>query len=519
LAVVRGASAKGVRGAPAAVGAMVVQEMKEIWKEARMRDEGEQTGLLTNGAPTPQLMGKRGGSSSSGSGRPASKKKLPPGDETGQDYFDTGFTLRELGPQAVRLWLGLQVVSLVFQLLLWNEVSGHLWEFEEIISEECAPTRLSHGVCTGPMWNVTSFQDITLSTMPGGGVPSSHEWEFSTFSKPPTFLLVVNPTTAARVAGGKGDPAALPTDFGAHARELKEERWSLQVSRANPPQASPALHRYHMGPDALTFEDQSIEAQHALESSGRVTWRATLTQRGDWQRNVRYAVFVEDASSQLQAMHASAQCSLGRSWKAFNEQHEGTSHRMLSWSKFLLGVFLIVGAGSVYAVHEALNKGSLFGYRFHLVVLAKFFLMDVVQQACIVLYLLGWYEAGGLRCQLCLFHPHHCSSEQAFHLTNLIAIACSLLSSVSNQLLVRPAFKRTYTEDDLCIMYCLRIGTVSVSVLPFTTALCAASRVMMPMPGLLHILAAIPCGIGWLTVGGLVCVPILACCDDCDEGL
>ena len=39
-------------------------------------------------------------------------------------------------------------------------------------------------------------------------------------------------------------------------------------------------------------------------------------------------------------------------------------------------------------------------------------------QICIVLYLLGWYEADGLRCQLCLFHPQHCEDEHPFRLAN-----------------------------------------------------------------------------------------------------
>lgn len=42
------------------------------------------------------------------------------------------------------------------------------------------------------------------------------------------------------------------------------------------------------------------------------------------------------------------------------------------------------------------------------------------QEVCIVLYLLGWYEEDGLRCQLCLFHPQHCEDEDAFGLVNSV---------------------------------------------------------------------------------------------------
>lgn len=37
-----------------------------------------------------------------------------------------------------------------------------------------------------------------------------------------------------------------------------------------------------------------------------------------------------------------------------------------------------------------------------------------------MLYLLGWYEEDGLRCQLCLFHPQHCEDEDAFGLVNSV---------------------------------------------------------------------------------------------------
>merc|ERR1719343_672910 len=132
------------------------------------------------------------------------------------------------------------------------------------------------------------------------------------------------------------------------------------------------------------------------------------------------------------------------------------------------------------------------GTQFHLVVLAKFALQDVPQQICMVLYVLGWFEAGGLRCQLCLFHPEHCSEENAFSTTNSIAFMFTLASSVANQLLVRPAIKKKYTEDDICLQHFLRVGAACVSVLPFTTGICLATRTILPATGLLHLLAAVP---------------------------
>merc|ERR1712137_169620 len=106
----------------------------------------------------------------------------------------------------------------------------------------------------------------------------------------------------------------------------------------------------------------------------------------------------------------------------------------------------------------------------------------------------------GLRCQLCLFEPRYCGDENAFHATNLIAIVCTLLSSMANQLLVRPAFKKSYTDDDICLQYCMRIAGLCVAVLPFTTGICLASRSVLPLPAFFHLVCAVPCGIGWLTI-------------------
>jgi len=235
----------------------------------------------------------------------------------------------------------------------------------------------------------------------------------------------------------------------------------------------------------------------------------------------RYLVIVEDAATpHLADIQASSQCGFGRAWKAFNQQHQGRSHRTLSWCRWLLGVFLLVGAAAVYAVRaELLRPGLGCGgpQRFHLIVAAKFVLLDVPQQVCIVLYLLGWYEASGLRCQLCLFEPRHCVAESAFHTTNLLAILCTLLSSTGNQLLIRPTFKRSYSEDDICMQYLVRIGGLCIAVLPFTTGVCVASRSLLPLPTFLHLLCAVPCGVGWLTIVGFFCVPLVVCCDEeCD---
>merc|ERR1712226_577636 len=255
--------------------------------------------------------------------------------------------------------------------------------------------------------------------------------------------------------------------------------------------------------------------QDVLKSTGRVDWRATLTTRSHSRssKKTRYVVFVEDAATpHLKEIHASPQCAFSRSWKEFNLQTQGHSHKVLSWCSFLLGIFLFIGGAAVYIVNYQVNHGAhkrASKYKFHIIIMVKFLLQDVPQQLCIVLYLAGWFEASGLRCQLCLFNPAHCGDQQAFHLANLAALTCCLLSSVSNQLLVRPVFMKVYTEDDICVQYTLRIAGLCVAVLPFTTGMCCMSKSVLSMPTLVHVLFVVPCGIGWFSLAAFIWLPLI----------
>lgn len=482
--------------------------MRDTWNELARRGADEESASLfakTPGASPPKSQRMQQGKSG--------KKTADGLDPEEPDYWETGFTLRELGPQAVRLWLGLQVLGLFFQLLLWSEVANHLYEYEEVIAKICPRERLQHGICVGPMWNISSWQNVVLSAGGGFQVPASYTFNFATVSSPPTFLLVVDPVASANGA----EPVDVRGDVLPNQQSMA--RWSAEVVRVNPPQLGPEMKTFHMGQHAMTFEDLSVEAKNEMAKSGRVLWRATLTAHGTLKRNTRYVTFVEDAvTSHLKDLSSDLQCAFGQAWKAFNDENQGHSHSALSWSRYLLGIFLFVGAFMVNFVHARLAKGQV-GHKFHLVVLAKFILQDLPQQLCIVLYLLGWFEATGLRCQLCLFNPQHCGADDAFHFTNSLAIMFTLLSSMANQLLIRPAFKRSYTEDDVCLMYTIRIGGACVSVLPFTTGICFATKSLLPAATFLHMLAAVPCGLGWLTMVGGIMVPCMICCDEsCDDG-
>jgi len=484
----------------------MVSAVKDTWKEMKMRAEGEEEELLIGKpiVPKPQTMGNKSSKSSS---------RAPAREEEGDGIMESGFNLRDVTPQAIRMWVGFQVLALIFQYSLWREASSHLAEFEDVIARECTPQHLKHGVCVGPMWNMSTWQDKIL------GSAESHSFTFRSTSNPPTFLLVVDPISQVRT-GSKDDPAAAPIQLANQGEDLKSARWSIEVVRTRPAQVSPPMKQYRAGQEAISFEDLSTEALDMVKTQGSTEWRATISVRGRTRQRTRYVAFVEDAvATRLgDGSTRGPHCAFGKSWKAFNQHHQGTSHQKLSWASWLLGIFFFIGGAMVYKVHEEVTKKSSMGHKFHAVVIAKFALLDLPQQVCIVLYILGWYEASGLRCQLCMFHPQHCSEEHVFSFSNTIAFTCCMMSSVSNQLLLRPVVKRSYTEDDICLQWCVRVGGICLSILPFTTGLCVASSSILPVPAAMHIFAAVPLGIGYLTLAGLTCVPILACCDeDCGD--
>jgi len=437
-------------------------------------------------------------------------KKLEAGkcDEE-SDIWDTGFTLREFSQHGIRIWLAFQVVALFFQAQLWSEVSSHLDEYDDTIHTECAPEHREHGICTGPMWKLSSYQDVVLKSSSWRN--DRRQWQFSTLSDPPTFLIAVDPVELTKDGS---EPQAMDAGVEDDGPDLKDARWTLEVTRVNPPHVGAPFQRIHSGQQAVTIEDFSIEAKDTLAKQHRLDWQATLISRGHSSWKTRFLAFVEDAAMpHLDVVHRSQQCAFGKSWKAFTEHHQGSNHRALTRCKQFLGIFLLLGAGAVFLVHkEATEKRH--SYWFHWLVLAKFFVQDIPQQICIVLYIYGWYEASGLRCQLCLFRPEHCGDEAPFHFSNMVAFGCTLLSSTANQLLIRPAFKREYNEDDICLQYSVRTGGVCVSILPFTTAMCFASRTILPVPFILHVLLAIPCGLGWFALAGSLCLPVVVCCDE-----
>mmetsp|Transcript_129455 Transcript_129455/g.413786 ORF Transcript_129455/g.413786 Transcript_129455/m.413786 type:complete len:163 (-) Transcript_129455:54-542(-) len=97
------------------------------------------------------------------------------------DQIDTccnfGLSFSSVTPRAMTGWVVLQVVSLIFQLLLWQEARAHLALYEQTLSEHCAAEHRIHGVCIGPTWNLSSWHTFALNGG-AGRLPygCGHEW-------------------------------------------------------------------------------------------------------------------------------------------------------------------------------------------------------------------------------------------------------------------------------------------------------------------------------------------------------
>ena len=370
---------------------------------------------------------------------------------------------------------------------------------------------------------------VTQGLILGNGSGRSHNFnssfvfQFDTHSAPAIFLLSIEPLT--------------------ERTDSMDGRWYVEVKRLEPPAIGNDLGHFQRGSSSrsrvLMMEDMSQEAFDSVHSRGYVRWEAVIRnsavlRSGRNQSAQRFVAFVEDFQSpQLGKIYASSQCSLIGSWKAFNKQQQGHHHRALAWCRDLLGWLLPLGALATWAAHSAsaasglrphlaqsskmeeseqmelcfedgesgqekLGSDGRSGY-FQGVIVMKLLVIDIPQQICMVLYLLGWYETTGLRCQLCLFHPQHCEAEHPFKLANSAAYLSTLLSSMSHQFLLASSSSKAHAEDP-CSWWMIRIGILCVSTLPFSTGVCVATSALLSLPVIMKILVFLPCVLGWISL-------------------
>jgi len=401
------------------------------------------------------------------------------------------FKSRRLKAPLVLAWLVMQAMTFIYQAALLSEISNNLDALEIALAENCAPEHERNGVCLGPKWNMSfaaKFNFPATGTEDGRSdfdfvIPSDRPFAFETASRPPTFLLGVEPLAPQGMVS-----------------------WRVSIA----PRTSGALATSSKLPDV-----QGVGSKYTVLCSQAYmgpTWSGSLSLRGQSIDPVTMSLFVVDSRiKHLEDIHSQSQCSFEGSWQNFSARHSGQQHRVLRIAQCAAAFFLMISVLLLvlvsYRFYYYVESGKLLSR----VIAVKFVVQDIPQQMCIVAYLYAWYSTDGLRCQMCLFHPQHCDGQHPLHWSNLLVCIFTLLGACSNQLLLQAKLKK-YDEEEECFLCFARCAALSVSVLPFSSSLFALSASLLHLRSVvIYVLAGIPSLIGW---GTLLCMPMFAICDD-----
>lgn len=408
-------------------------------------------------------------------------------------------------------WLVLQAANLIFSLLLLAEISQHLADFEAELAAQCAPSHIRQGICLGPAWNlsyssVLTFPPSDISDSSSGFdfvMAPDRSFSFATESKPPTFLLGVEPRQATGVLTNA-------IRWKVSISGLGQNSWNSHA--VSDVQGVNTMYR------VITARPESVWSD-GFDSGygGRRQWTGSLSLTGKTSGQTDILVYIVDSRIEhLDDIHKQDQCSFENSWQNFSERHNGEHHRVLSFTHRALAMFVLVSGGLLalvlYRFYFYVESGKLL----RRVITLKFLIQDFPQQVFIVAYIYAWYAKNGLRCQMCLFHPLHCENEHPLHWSNLLACVFTILSASANQLMLQAKVRKTSDGEDECCVFFARGVLFSVSALPFSTAIYLfpfwfprGSHLVLVL-----ILAGVPMIAGW---AALLCIPMLACCgDDCD---
>lgn len=425
-------------------------------------------------------------------------------------YWCDDFRPRKIKAPLVLGWLVLQVIALLFQVVLMNEISRHLFDFENTLAVHCGPEHVQTDICLGPTWNLSfsgtlSFpQSDTAEDKAGFDfvIPADRSFRFETRPAPATFLVAVQPRQKAT--------------------------WKLTVqedsSRAGsaywwprPTLSESTIHASGTRYKVLSTKNSGYYNNRASNAPPSEHWIGSMVLESSSTGPTDIYVYVVDSRIEhLEEIHNQQQCSFEDSWVNFNYRQDGKHHRVLQYTYYSIVFFVLISCALtgfvLYRFYFYVESGKLLSRTIGL----KFFVQDWPQQVCIVAYIYGWYAKNGLRCQMCLFHPTHCDVEAPLHWSNFLVCLCTVLSASSNQLLLQAKVRKRYDEDDECCNACFRILLFSISALPFTTAIYLfpfwfpkGSHMILTL-----IMAGIPMVVGWF---GVICGPMLAVCneDDC----
>jgi len=388
-----------------------------------------------------------------------------------------------------------QLFGIICQAFLYLEIGSHIDDYELTLATYCGPQHRKNGVCLGPAWNLSYSGTLMFPPSVGDDgssdfdymISSGQPFRFDVNSVPPTFLVAIEPQPPH-------DEANWRCDFGPVAFGGQKGDW----------------HRSSTGPGSV-YKVITDRVNYFTRQSHQ--WTASMRLHSKYTDNTFVWVYVVDSRiKHLEDIHKQEQCSFEESWSNFNERHNGEHHLVLFYSRYCTLFFIIVSLCLVWVILHRFYFYVEGGKLLRRVIALKFFMQDIPQQMCIVAYLYAWYGRNGLRCQMCLFHLAHCDAEDPLHLTNALVVFFTVASACSNQILIQAKVRGSRYEEDECFKWLARFWLASLSILPFSTAVCVLSSGLRQVRSLLaYIVFGIPTLCGW---SAFVCIPCFLCCDE-----
>ncbi|CAK0821193.1 unnamed protein product [Prorocentrum cordatum] len=359
----------------------------------------------------------------------------------------------------------------------------HMEDFGRALAENCrrdagAGAGAGPG-CVGTGWNLSAAEVLrfprsagSAAEIDGAGFDFVVSAErpfgpFETRSRPPTFLLVVEPRPPHEHVG-----------------------WTATLRPSKSPSSRVVSGRGRA--------DKVVVGRR--QGSAAVSWtgRMRLETGVSAEAEVRVSV-VDSRVEHLQEIHKQRQCSFEKSWEAFSMRKGGEHLVVLQRTRYAVASFLLFSICLMATVLHRLCSRRHSGSLLKRAIMLKFVAQDFPQQICIVAYLYSWYAKNGLRCQMCLFNPLHCETQQPLHWSNFLLCLVTALSAVSNQLLIQAKVFQDILDD--CFVIVFRVALLSFSVLPFSTAVYLSPLCFHYDHMLVLLLSAVlPFVLGWMTV-------------------
>ncbi|KAF4663988.1 hypothetical protein FOL47_005460 [Perkinsus chesapeaki] len=365
------------------------------------------------------------------------------------------FAQREIKAPIVFVWLAVHLVSLLAAMKLYYEINSNMQYHDKLIQDHCRQAEhLIYGACVSEAWKLAFYDEVPIQSQGS----RDYTFTFKTTSHPPTFILV----RISRHADPQRAPETFyrPRNFGVHSIMVLDE--STESGDPKKP----------ITWDGLVIDTQPFHA-HSMDD---FTYHVTKPQG-------HLKIYVEDADiPHLEIVRSHPVCSVPKSWHALSDHAIGEEHVHLATSRYLVGISCWITLISCVLVWRWFGGSS--GPRgsstnFAWLVGIKSLLHDLPLQ---------------------------------------VLISTILISALSNQILFKPKVNiRGNPDDDELMRFGVRIIAASVTTLPFTTAMVIFNSSMVGSTGLMHLIFAVPCAIGWASLFTMLCYPMMITIEYLDE--